>query len=196
MSDNNTIPATRGPTKPAALSTGGSFTKSEARRTPLAPTTVDHAPPPGAQTTDAGPPRKAGFHQQSPRGYAGYFPRRLNQRMTIRYRRQSGIYPVALLTGPPVPATPGPPLSWCWRWTSPGPVLPHGIVVATLPVVLPRLVASRDRPHGPSVHRRFVHPRQQNDLSPANRRDLLLQPPLRQRVGSCSSYTCGVYKRT
>ena len=50
VSDNNIIPTTRGPTKPAVLVTVGSFTKVEARRTPLAPATVDRGPrpPPGA----------------------------------------------------------------------------------------------------------------------------------------------------
>ena len=42
--DNNIIPTTRGPTKPAVLATVGSFTKVEARRTPLAPATVYRAP--------------------------------------------------------------------------------------------------------------------------------------------------------
>ena len=45
--DNNIIPTTRGPTKPAVLVTVGSFTKVEARRTPLAAATVCRAPLPG-----------------------------------------------------------------------------------------------------------------------------------------------------
>ena len=45
--DNNIIPTTRGPTKLAVLATAGSFTKAEARRTPLAPATVYRAPQTG-----------------------------------------------------------------------------------------------------------------------------------------------------